>query len=487
LFVADTFIHRITGHSMKLFFRLSVVGLFASALSGCASYQPKALDPSEELRALSARDLTQFIVERAKPGQETTSSEIAFDPSDGLNEAEVVGVALTLNPDLRARRAEIGEAQATLITAGLWPNPEVGLTPAWGIGGASGWRLDADALFQLLRPGERDARKRAAEAHIGETREEVVAEELKLVAEVRRQRLAVFAADRRAALFKEAVDLRQRAAELVRRQRDLGEATALDVSATELELSEGRRDLRKANIELSNELRELNRLMGLPPDYDLKLTGLGETLTVTVFENIADDELDRRLLAGRPELRAKEAAYRRTEQELRLAVLRQYPRIGVGPAFEHELGGENSLGLALSLELPLFNQNQGEIAERQAARERTRLQYTAILHRLRAAAVGARADVRTAASEVETQEKEILPLLRRNQELFDAAVRARDINIIDWITAQQRAVNARREYLDALVRYRRAVIDLEAALGKPLTVPTTAPTTRPEQSATERR
>ena len=463
-------------------FRLSLVGFLASTLAGCATYRPEPLDAATELRSLRDRDLAHFVVERAKPGAETEASESNFDPTDGLDEAEVVAVALTLNPELRAKRAEVGEAQAALITAGLWPNPEVGLGVRPGIDGSSGTVIEADALFQLLWPGERDARKKVTKARSEEVRAEVVGEEFRVVAEVRQQRLAVLAADRTVALFEEAVDLRQRALDLVRRQREIGEATVLATSATELELAEAQRDLRQAKFQFDSEQRELTRLLGLPPEYRLNLTGLGNPLTITVYEEVTDDDLDRRLLAGRLELRAKAAAHRQAEQELRLAVLQQYPRLGVGPGFERELEGGKSLGLALSLELPLFNRNQGEIAEKRAARDRIHAEYAALLHRLRAEAFVARAAVRTSKGEVEAQEKDILPLLRRNQELFEGAYRAREINIIDWITAQQRAVEARREHLEALVHYRRSVIQLEAATGRPLsaTATTITPSTQPD-------
>ena len=464
---------------MFLRFRTTCAALLAGSMLGCTTYRSKPLDPAAEIDRLRQRDLFQFVVERERPGQGGVPSPGNFDPSDGLDEREVVAVALTLNPELRARRAAVGEARAALITAGLWPNPEVSISPKVGIDGASGFSLEADALFQLLRPGERQARKRAAISHVEEVRAEVVADEFKLVSEVRAQRLAVLAADRTVALLEEGVRLRERALDLVRQRRRLGEGTELDISATELELAESRRDLRQAQGEQAGELRELNRVVGLPTDYALKLTGVGEPLTVTVFEDVPDDELDRRVVAGRMELRAKEAEYRRAEQELRVSVLQQFPRLGVGPAFEKELEGDKALGLELGLELPLFNQNQGEIAEKRAARERTRAEYVALLHRLRSQALAARAAVRTAKQEVEVQEKEILPLVKRNQELFEGAFRARELNIIDWITAQQRAVDARQEYLKALVRYRRAVIELESAVGEPLSTPTTTSMTRP--------
>jgi outer membrane protein TolC len=136
--------------------------------------------------------------------------------------------------------------------------------------------------------------------------------------------------------------------------------------------------------------------------------------------------------------------------------------------------------LGLSIELPLLNQNGGEIAERKAARERLRSEYVELLHRLRADAFAARAALRVAKSEVDAQEAEVLPVLRRYQELFERAYRAGELNVIDWITAQQRAMNARREHLEAVVSYRRALIALEASTGRPLSA--AAPASQPNEN-----
>ena len=90
-----------------------------------------------------------------------------------------------------------------------------------------------------------------------------------------------------------------------------------------------------------------------------------------------------------------------------------------------------------------------------------------------------------ARAEVEAQDRDVLPRLQRNQELFEGAFRAGELNIIDWITAQQRAAATRREYLQTLVRYRRAVIGLETAVGHPMTGATTAPSTKPSLTLPE--
>lgn len=449
--------------------------LLPYAVIGCVRYRAEPLDPAAELAGLRNADVESVMALRVAPGQDTRPRGKSFDPSDGLDEAELVAVALTLNPELRVHRARTGEAAAALITAGLWPNPELSLSPKWGLSGANGLAIEADALLQLLRPGQRQSHKNIASARVDQARHDAIAEEFRLVGEVRSSRLKVLAAERTAALLNEGVTLRQRLLDLVQRQRAAGEVTELDVAAAELEVAEARRDLRNVQAELSAALLELNRLLGLPPGYPVKLAGFGEPLTVPLYDDLSDDELDRRLLAGRVELPALQAAYRTAEEELRLAVLRQYPDLKLGPAVEKDTDDSWALGLALALEVPLLNQNQGEIAEKQAARQRVRAEYVALLAKLRADAFAARAGARRAKSEVEAQEREILPLLRRTQELFEGAYRARELKVIEWITAQQRALHSRREHLDASVRYRKAVIQLETSLGAELSRPATQP------------
>lgn len=455
--------------------RLFISHVLALTFMGCAQYQPRPLDPEIELGVVRARTVALVEVERAAVGTQRMLAPI--DPADGLDESELASVALVGNAGLRVKRAELGQAEAALITAGLWPNPEISLSPRWGVDGTSGFALDADALFQLLRPGERKALQDVAQAGADAARQDLLAEEMRVVGQVRGQRLTVLWAERSVALMEEAVALREKSAELARRQRQGGEGTELDVAAMELELAESRRDLRKSRADLSEALIELNHLLGLPSEYTLNIAGYGRALGVSIFDDLSDAELEQRLLAGRMELGAKAAAYRQAEEELRLAVVRQYPRVSLGPSFEKDIEGAKGLGLALSLDLPVFNQNQGEIAEKLASREKIRAEYIALLARLRGEAFSARSAVRLAKAEAEAQEREIIPLLKRNQELFEGAYRAREINVITWITWQQRAVTARREHLDALVRYARAVIELETAAGLPLSRATTRPTT----------
>lgn len=442
-----------------------------ASLPACASYAPDPLQPEEELAQLAAVTLDGIRFEQAGPGEAPPVEAESIDLTDGLSESELVAVALTLNPGLKAKRLEIGAAEALLITAGVWPNPEIGVGWRPGLGIAPGYALDAEFLFELLAPGERQARVDVAMAEIDSARADVVAAEWRLVSQTRRQWLAVVAAEKMAELLGQEAALRDQVVAHLKRRRELGEGTELEVATAELERAQAQRDLRLAGAEVEALRRRLNGILGLPPHHQLSLTDSEKPLTITLFDELSEEELDRRLLAGRFELRALESSYQQAEHELRLAIAQQYPRLRIGPSFGHEPDGTDYLGLGIALPIPLFDRNQGEIAEKLSLRARRRAEYVATLHSLRSAAHDSQARLQRAKSEVATQEGELLPVLTRTTSLFERAFSARDISILEWVTARQRALTARRGFLDALVRYRGALIDLESATGLPLSKP----------------
>lgn len=452
-------------HSLTRRWVVLVLGTLLTG--GCATYTAHPLVPEEELARLCATKLDGLWIEYDAPRGVSERGPLAFDPSDGLDEAELAAVALTIHPTLRAKRATIGEAEALLISAGVLPNPEIGAFLRPGVGGASGTGLGLEALFGLLRPGERAAERGVAQARIEVVRAEIASEELRIVSEVRRARIAVLSAAQAARLLQQEADLRDDALALVRRQRALGEATEIALALVELDRTTVRRQLREAQAALARDRRLLNTVLGLPPTLELPLVGDGLDLSFTLVPDVTDEEIDARLLAGHAELRTRAAEYRRSEQDLRLAVARQAPLLGLGPSYEKDVEGSQGLGLGVSLELPLFDRNQGAIAERIAARERVRAEYAATLHALRAGAFEARAQLRSARAEVELQESEVLPLVERTEALFEAALRARELSIFEWLTARTRSIQAKKDLLDALTRYANAVVELDSATGAP--------------------
>lgn len=449
--------------------------LCVALLSACATYRADPLVPEEELARLQAITFDDLRVEYAEAGARAPESTLRFDPTDGLGEAELAVVALLLNPQLRARRSELGEAQALLVSAGLLPNPEVGAFVRGGIGGSSGTGLGLDALFALLRPDERPARKAVAEAEVDRVRAEIELDELRLVADVRRARIELLAAQQSLRLLRQERSLRDETVARVHEQRALGEVTELAVALVELDRTSVQRAVRAAEASVERARRSLRQWLGVPPTTELRLAEEGADLAFTIVPEPDDAAIDARLVAAHPELRLRAVEHRRAEAELRLAIARQFPDVRLGPTFEQDVEGSQGLGLGVTVELPLFDRNQGEIAARTAARDHARAEYVATLHRLRARAFDARAELRRARAEVELQRAEVLPLVDRSEALFESAFRARELSVFDWSAARARSIQARRDLLDALDRYATAVLELDASTGALQLVVTSTP------------
>lgn len=433
-------------------------------LAGCKTYEPEPLNPNVELRRLQDFDLGKVRVRRIRPGEKKPSkAPIPFDPKDGLSEAEAVGLALTINPRLRVRRHGKGAADARLITAGLWPNPRIGVSWLPGVDGAPGVSMDGQWLTEVVRLWERFARVDAAREGTREAEAAIVAAEWQLVADVRVAYWQVQLMTQVESLLKEQVKQQERAVNLVRRREKLGEGTKLETTLAELGLLELRRDLLRAGSATMAARAGLNRLLGVSPHEKVALSDA--PITITLLERLTPKEVDRRLLAGRFELRALEHAYKRSEHELRLAIYRQYPRLSLGVAFDREAGGDYYVGPGFMVELPIFSRNQGAIAGKETQRDRLRDEYRALLYAIRSEAHAAFTALKRARLEFDLQTKKLLPLLKRLQALLAEGLRRKELNTLDWLTAQRRAFQIRRTYLMTLFSYQKAVIRLEAATG----------------------
>src|SRR5207244_5176387 len=101
-------------------------------------------------------------------------------------------------------------------------------------------------------------------------------------------------------------------------------------------------------------------------------------------DGVAGGELRRRALNGRSDVEAALAEYEAAQSALQLAVANQYPNVTLGPGYIYDIG-VNKFSLSPALDLPVFNQNQGQIGEALAKRQEAAAKFTA----LQAGSIGA--------------------------------------------------------------------------------------------------
>lgn len=344
---------------------LAVMSVFV--LAGCASYHSHPLPTAPDLA--QAPTLTVSSAQLDIPG--LTSHVI---PSGGLDQITVITLAVLNNPDLKAVRLQAGVAGAQLLQAGLLPDPQFSAsfaTSALNYGGALGLSQDIQSIL-TRGAAKAAARESAKQVNLSILWQEIqVAErarELFIQARTDSELQQVLSSNQK--LLKDNYD-RDRGA------MERGDATVGTVAADLTLVADADTAVRQLQTDANLVHHELNALLGIQPDVQLHLIGPAQMKPLSKAEfNQAIASLPRR----RADLLALQAGYKSQEETLRRAVLAQFPAISAGVNLERDpVEGVNALGPEVSVTLPVFNRNQGQIAIERATREVLRQQYQAQL------------------------------------------------------------------------------------------------------------
>jgi cobalt-zinc-cadmium efflux system outer membrane protein len=291
-------------------------------------------------------------------------------PTPGATNASLTLETLTAdvlekNPELKFYEVEITAAKAGRKSAGLLANPElsggVGQKRVAGNGlSAEGVAWSVAVMQPFEWPGRLGLRKAIANrdlelAQLGFARFRVA-----LTGRVRSLAYSLFAAQEKSEAATE-VAQRFKALREVLVQRDPAGLTPLletrVIEATELN---AQRKASEAQLALETALLELNQLRGAPPDAHLSLD------QVNLSFRSPEDKNSLLALARTNNFEIRVRTIELAQQGFRVGLARneRYPTLNVGPSFSEERAGserERIIGVGLSLPLPLWTRNKGEI------------------------------------------------------------------------------------------------------------------------------
>ncbi len=430
--------------------------------AGCASYERRPLSPDEEWRRLESISLEDLS---AKPSKDQDADRRLptrpFDYSDGLSMDEAAGLAVVLNPDLRVFRLEQGIAEGQLVGAGLLPNPEI---DAKWLSEHGRWAGELDALFDLTEALlTRGPEREGARIRLEEVRWEIADREWKLVTKVRLAFTDLMYRDEALSLSQAQKGIAEHTLAGIKARKAHGVATELDVILSEADVTEIERREKRLAGERRRSLQRLNRLLGLPPEHDTRIQNAEKQLAYTALSGDVE-ALAEKIPFRRPDLLAAEKAYLVAEKELQVEYRKQFPRTRIGPSAERG-EGDNFFGFGFSIEIPIFNRNQGEIATKLAERDQKRRSYIAALHDARAELYAKWAEWETLDADLDFYFSRVAPRLDRGLELTEKAFKEGEIDLLKVLVFQDRVLESKREILDTLLDFHRARIEAEEAMG----------------------
>ncbi|MDP3939117.1 MAG: TolC family protein, partial [Deltaproteobacteria bacterium] len=132
------------------------------------------------------------------------------------------------------------------------------------------------------------------------------------------------------------------------------------------------------------------------------------------------------------------------------------------------------IGLRLRVPLPIWNRNQGRIAEARAGQKRSAAKLAAAELAVRREVEAAWSQVKRLEEAVEAYRGELIGLSDRNVALIKSGYADGLVGITELVQAQQQSANIRQRYYGALGQLWKARIDLQtASVSDPLVIETT--------------
>jgi cobalt-zinc-cadmium efflux system outer membrane protein len=176
--------------------------------------------------------------------------------------------------------------------------------------------------------------------------------------------------------------------------------------------------------------------------------------------------------AGASNAEIARASQEQKVQQSRTSLLRaeRIPNLDLEFATDFNSPGEFRVGPRgqISISLPLFSRNQGEIAQSIANERALEGQLAAVRRAADARVESAYFDLAARRTQVQLYRETLLPLSRRLEEMAEESYRAGKANILTVLGAQHDVQQVEREYLDSLLAAQSAFAQLEAAVGEPL-------------------
>lgn len=377
------------------------------------------------------------------------------------------------NPQLAAARLRVEEARARLLGSGRLANPELGFDLKHDYRFAEGSiGIGFDQKFPLT--SRLRLEKTVSEKFIAAAALEVQDAERKLIAEAQTLVVKLLSIEQQRALRKEQGELAAKLSDFVSSRVNTGEISPLDAAQAQVDSQRILLEGSKLETERVSAIGALKPLLGVSAEAALTISGKMPPTAMpgrASWEKRADYQLSR-------------VTEDTAQSEIELARSKKWADASAGLFLEGErmedapdgITRAGFFGLRFSLPLPLWNKNEGEIAEKTAAAQRAALQTKAIASEITNEAAAARAEMEASLKlATETREK-LLPLISEQTEKLDKAYESGQTDLITVLRARDQRLQMEAAVLDATRDFHLARIRYEAATGKH--APASAPSTK---------
>lgn len=390
-----------------------------------------------------------------------------------LTPDEAVREAIENNLALLAERYNLTIAQARIVQAGLRPNPVFSAGPdyqdwlrrgftAANNAGPPEIAVRTDFIFE--GGGKRE--RRLEVARLARSVEELrLADAIRLLAyDVQSACVDVLLAQAGLELARENLKALESLVEVNRARVDSGDLAKVELMRSVVAARQFENSVKQAELRLQVAQNRLRLLLGRKDSAEpLEVAGPLRRDA----EPVQLDRVREQAFNLRPDLQALLKEHARSQSDIRLQIAQGKIDYTVSTLYHHQYGYSNgrAFGLQLTVPIPVFNRNQGEI-------ERVRQEQRQIEARIRALQASIATEVEnayrqysTARALLENIEKNMLGPAREVRQTMEYSYRRGEASLVEFLDAQRAYNETVQSYNEALAEYARSLYLIDSVSG----------------------
>ena len=350
------------------------------------------------------------------------------------------------------------------MTAGARPNPTLSIAP--GIPSPYLFNLNLAVLIETA--GKRGHRIETARSLEHAARLDLADSAWKVRSGVRMALLNYLLSARSLDLLRSEEQVRREQVNILEQRFSVGEIPRPEVDLARIELSRTHLTLSTAEGQIAGAQTALAASIGIPgaglQGTDFSWSDLDSPPST---ESLSPEHIQREAVLNRLDVRRSLAQYAAAEADLQLEIAKQYPDVQIGPGYTYE-EKNNFFTLGLSTTLPIFNRNQGPIAEAEARRKEAAAAFLEKQAQVIAGSERALALYVAALKELAEADQSLRQLQDTHLQMMKQSVRLGEEDRLALTGVQIESSVVARARLDALTRAQSALGELEDAVQRPL-------------------
>ncbi|MCB1120972.1 MAG: TolC family protein [Verrucomicrobiae bacterium] len=450
------------GYNTSIQHCFSLALLSVAFLAGCTS---------DTAYTGTLRDSVNPGVPKSHPPYQNRSEEKEWiDPVGQLSLNQVISLSVERNPELQAFALDVQGAHAHIRQARLWSNPELEFEiENFGGSGSMSGSDSAEKTLSLAQHlplgGDVGRRKELAELQMELSDWEFHAARLQVIVEATQRFVEALAAERRLTLAKQELDLAETTESIAKGRVEAGDASPLELTRVIVPVIEAELEMAKAKRNREAAYHRLSLIWGART-----LTFSSVQGDLNLLAPVPNPQDLAAYINGNPEVARWTTEISARIAEGRLAKAKALPdltgRIGFRRFNETN---DDALVLGISLPLPIFDRNQGEILASRLGEASARRRKEAAELRLESILNSTYTELLAAQEEAVALRERAIPTANEAYEATLIAFQEGKLPFLDVLDAQRTYFDLQHRYLEALVAYHSNVAEIEALIGQRIT------------------